>query len=510
MAKTKTDVTPVSRGRTIRASREGYTFVLEDDEWPVSRSDKIPWYASDLQRIDPTLLATWRQILAELLEEVSGVYARGVFDTMTKLLESSGEQITIAAFESWWQMTKDRQDLSDRTKSGYLARCRAGIVAWKDSGFPGLEAGLCEQVGEISVKAGVTGRAVREMCPIRGPFTQAEELALTQWMHHAYANNTLSMQQYALLLLALEFGPRPVELASLRACDVFPRADGSQSYFINMPTAKGERDYRKVFRELELRTDLYALLTTLHESNKTALCKAWNSSIPPQVARQLPLLAGTRLLNAGSCEAFLNRIAKTPTYFHYEMAAFKWLAQKCPVVTARLNGDMLPLSVYRFRRTVATRLAEAGADDQTIAAFFGHSTTQSVQIYTAHTYEAQETCDAIMSEAWWPVLSRVEERLISQPIPGQAKVHVTREDTVGNCSRLCGGGILTCYPCAKFHPFVDGPHEKSLAYALGERQKRIDKGLSGPEVDSLDLPIAAIQQTIVACAARREREGTHG
>lgn len=499
------DVSPARQ--TLRTARSGETFVYESDQWRIGRRQTINWKGDcDLsQRVVPELLSSLRKVMAELVEEVSESYARGIFDQLVKFLGHCSDLVSDAAFESWLaELMKD--DLAKNTKRYYLMCLKAGLNAWSDGRYPGLETGVPERLTFIQVGKSEHGRAVRERCPVRGPFTEAEEVALIRWLHQAYADGTLSLQHYGMLLLFIEFGLRPVELGALRAGDIQVRsAEGEHDrYVIVIPSAKGGRGYRKVFREFDLREDLFVLLKRLIKDGQTRLSQTWNQVIPPQLAEQVPLFTGLRLEWAGSCEAFVHRIAKTPQTFDQNATMYlRETYRHCPVTTERLDGDLLPLSAYRFRRTFATRLAEAGADDNTIAAAMGHASTWSVRIYTAHTYAAQETCDAIMSEAWIPVFNLVEERLLESPIPGQARVHVTRDDEIGNCEQVCGGGVLTCYSCPKFRPFVDAPHEKSLAFAETLKQSRIDAGISGPEVDSLDLPIAAIKATIRACDVHR-------
>lgn len=495
--------------QTLRTARSGETFVYESELWRLGRRDTINWaVCRDLsQRVEATLLVSFRKVMAELVEEVSEGYARGIFDQMVRLLHHCSDVVSIVAFEAY-RAELMKEDLAKNTKRRYLMCLKAGLTAWNDGSYPGLEVGLPEHLMSIRLGKSEHGRAVRERCPIRGPFTDAEEMALVRWLHQAYADGTLSLQHYGLLLLLLEFGPRPIELGALRVGDIQVRSgeNGCDRYMIALPIAKGGREYRKVFREFDLREDLFALLNKLIEDGQARLSQSWSQAIPPPLAEQIPLFTGWRLKGAGTCEAFAHRITKTPQTF--DLAVTEYLREtfrRCPVTTGRLDGDLLPLSAYRFRRTFATRLAEAGADDDTIAAAMGHASTWSVRVYTAHTYEAQETCDAIMSEAWVPVFDLLEERLLESPIPGQARVHFSRDEEVGNCEQVCGGGILTCYSCPKFRPFVDAPHDKSLAFAESLRQSRIDAGLSGPEVDALDLPIAAIKATMRACDVHRSK-----
>jgi len=499
--------------KTLRTARSGEVYVYESDEWRIGRFFKVNWAGLNTQgptdRVSPELVVAFRKMMAELVEEVSEGHARNVFDQMAALLQHCTTSITIESFEAWRVGLSDRE-LSQGARASYVSLCRTGLNAWSDGNYPGLDKGVTDHVSRIIVGSIVIGRAVRELCPVRGPFTQTEEGAFICWLHESYADGALPLHVYAILLIMVEFGCRPVELAALRAGDVID-ADSDQHYLLRIPTAKGGRDYRASFRTLELPADLYALLKQVIAVGQATVAEAWGQAISPRISEQLPLFVGQLLLSAGSVEAFENRISKTPQAFDIRVTDHigGWLKQ-CPVKTGRLGGDLMPISLYRFRRTVATRLAEAGAGDELIATVLGHDNTNSVKVYTAHTYEDQEACDAIMVRAWDPVLKIMADRLLNAPIPGQAKIHVTREDTVGNCSQLCGGGIFTCYPCPKFQPFIDAPHDKALAQAESERQRRIDQGLRGPEVDSLDLPIAAIKETMRLCEERKKLEANHG
>lgn len=490
---------------TLLTARSGEHFVFESELWRIGRRETINWgKVRDLsERGSSLLLSSARKVMAEIVEEVSEGYARGVFDQLIRLLYHCVDNVSIASFEvRRGEIMK--QKLATNTRCNYLTCLKAGLVVWGDGRYPGLESKLPEYLDTLYLGKSEHGRAVRERCPIRGPFTHAEEMTLVRWLHAAYAEGKIGTQQYGLLLLLVEFGARPVELGALRAGDIQTSSHegGSVRYTIRLPSAKGGRDYRRVFREFDLREDLFALLQKISKNGQYRLSDVWGESIPSHLLVDIPLFVGRRLEAAGSCDAFVRRVTQTPQTFDLKVPEYlQSVFLKCDVATERLDGSVTPLSTYRFRRTFATRLAEAGADDDTIAAALGHSSTWSVRIYTAHTYETQETCDEIMSEAWIPVFDLVADRLLESPIAGQARVHVSKNEEVGNCEQVCGGGILTCYSCPKFRPFVDAPHAKALQYAESLKQSRIDSGLSGSEVDSLNLPIAAIKATIRACEA---------
>ncbi len=497
--------------QTLRTARSGEAYVFESDEWRIGREKKLPWTVLKErginEQVSPELLISFRKIMAELVEEVSEGYARSVFNQMVALLQRCTTLITIDSFEAW-RASLSRSKLSQDVKVNYLTSCRAGLNAWSDGEYPGLEEGLMNHVSRIFIARGSqSGRAVRELCPVRGPFTHPEDGAFILWLHESYADGALPMHVYAILLVLVEFGVRPVELAALRAGDVI-EADADRSYQLRMPIAKGMRDYRLSFRTLELPADLYGLLKRVIAENQALVSEAWGQALSPRISKHLPLFVGQRLLGAGNVEAFEHRIGKTPQTFDIKVTDHigHWL-KRCPVTTSRLGGDLMPISLYRFRRTAATRLAEAGAGDELIATVLGHANTKSAKVYTAHTYEDQEACDAIMVRAWDPVLNIMADRLLDAPIPGQAKIHVTKDEPVGNCAQLCGGGIFNCYSCPKFRPFIDAPHEKALAEAESERQRRIAQGLRGPEVDSLDLPIAVIKETMRLCREQKNWVG---
>ncbi len=435
--------------RTLRTARSGYTYVFESDEWRIGSRFKIPWNVLKTrglnERVSSDLLDSFRELFAELVEEVSDSYARKVFDQIVSLFDFCVDLITVEAVEAW-RTRLSICGLSKKTQRDYFTVCRVALNAWSDSN---------------------------------------EESAFIRWLHESYADGSLPLQVYAMLLVMVEFGCRPVELAALRAGDVID-GDAEQPYQLAIWSAKGGRKYRSVFRTLELPADLYALLKQVMVETHAQVAEAWDETIPPAISKQLPLFVGRRLLAAGSPEAFVHRIQKVPNAFDITVSdQMRTWFRKCPLTTGRLDGDLMPLSLYRFRRTIGTRLAEAGASDEVIATVLGHSSMVSLRDYTAHTYADQEACDAIMVAAWDPVINIMKDRLLDAPIPGQATI--------------CGGGIFTCYACPKFRPFVDAPHHIALARAESERKRRIDQNLSGPEVDSLDLPIAAIKATMRLC-----------
>jgi len=505
---TETNSPPAKLKQTLRTTRTGYTFLLESDEWQVDKRLKLPWIILQKRgrtsRVSDDLLDSFRKVMAELVEEVSGRYARKVFDQITSLLDHCADLITIECVETW-RAELSKCGLTQASQKDYFSACRAGLNAWSDGNYPGLEKGLIFHLDRIKLGASDIGRAVRELCPVRGPLTHTEEGAFIRWLHESFADDSLPLQVYALLLVTVEFGCRPVELASLRAGDLID-AQVDQPYQLAIPNAKGGRNYRSVFRTLEIPPDLYGLLKRVVIEGQARVAEAWGESISPSISKKLPLFVGRQLLDAGGSEAFDHRLTKTPNAFDIftsELVAY-WF-KKCPLTTPRLDEDLMPLSLYRFRRTIGTRMAEAGAGDEIIAAVLGHSSMHSLPAYTAHTYADQEACDAIMVKAWAPVIKIMADRLLYAPIPGQAKIHVTRHEHVGNCAQLCGGGIFSCYPCPKFQPFIEAPHDKALAQAESERQRRIDLGLSGQEVDALDLPIATIKATMRLCEEHKNQ-----
>jgi integrase len=382
---------------------------------------------------------------------------------------------------------------SSRKAYVYTQDCRSLLRKWYALGAPGIEPSLNTLLTKVKIKRLPNMVAVSTLCPKKGPFTDIEFEAIDQKTNQSYADGTWSEADYFLVKLLMALGARPIQFAALKLIDFHaPQSEGSD-YWLNMPIAK-QRDaiardkFMPCLLGRHLGEPLHLYVLSLWQQYKDILPDPWQAPL-------FPALEGKKAPDPKGFEFHFTNA----DIIRRVMVLFDGLA----VPSERLEGAM-KISSRRFRYTYGTRLAEEGHPVHVIARCLGHSQNSTAQVYVALTQRLLDRIDAATAYAMAPLAKAFMGRLIS------GEVEATRPDRssriidfrvdqsgrgMGNCGQHGDCNFckpIACYPCNRFEPWLDGPHEAALALMLARREVM---------VKTTDLRIASINdRAILACA----------
>ena len=384
------------------------------------------------------------------------------------------------------------------------------LKKWHALKLPGVTDDAVELLSKIAFKHRDREMAVRTMDPEAGPFTVAETTNLQAGLSEARARQDISRRQYVLALLCFAFGPRPIQYAALKVCDVHQlerKGDGATECWLNIPRAKQ--------RGKQLRTDFTPRRAHPHLGHELVqhaneVREAFASILPDP--SQAPLFPASRTL------------APRPPQFAYHTKS-SVITRECSSIFRRLHivsertGESLHVFPTRFRRTLGTRAAEAGASPFEIASLLDHSVIHSSEAYLYRTPERERKIDRKLAVHLAPLVNAFKGKVV----PGGKTdtghwIADPRFDAemrpMGNCAHHGPCNLLVpmhCYTCEYFRPWADGPHERVLEYLLGERERLLQERGSGLAAN-LDHAILATAEVVQLCEAHvaKEREPDRG
>ena len=249
-----------------------------------------------------------------------------------------------------------------------LRRLKEYLLLWVGSGAPGLTMDLRQKLPKLLTETHEVGAAVRTMDPEEGPLTDIEYESVIAAIRHGFATGTFSLSDYALLVLAIALGARPLQLAMMKVKDFSDtqREDGSSVFILQVTRLKQGKGIRPrtLFRPRELASGVGELLR-----QQCAIARLWaeEHGIAPEEAPIFPSHDAT-ISQEGLGELGLEGhisgkglSEKLSRLFH-----------KLSVQSAR-TGKNLNLFQTRLRRTFGTRAAAEGLSAAVIADLMDHS-----------------------------------------------------------------------------------------------------------------------------------------
>lgn len=382
---------------------------------------------------------------------------------------------------------------SSKTAYSYTQDFRALLNKWSTLGAPGIDPSVKTLFDKIKIKRLPSMVAVSTLCPKKGPLTDLEFESIDQKTNQTYADGTWSEADYFLVKLLMALGARPIQYAALKLIDFHtPKTEGSD-YWLNMPIAKQRNSIARdkfmpclLGRHIGEPLHLYVL--SVWQKYKDILPDPW----------QAPLFPALEVKKAPDPKGFEFHFTNTDIISRIH-SLFNGLA----VPSERLE-DAMKISARRFRYTYGTRLAEEGHPVHVIARCLGHSQNSTAQVYVALTQRLLDRIDAATAYAMAPLAKAFMGRLISGEDAATLPVRSSRiidfrvdqsGRGMGNCGQHGDCNFckpIACYPCNRFEPWLDGPHEAALAMMLARREVM---------VKTTDLRIASINdRAILACA----------
>lgn len=489
-------------------TRGGATFSPRADQWAYRDGvHRVMLNFNALTGVTPALLASLKATLVWYAENRSASHLTNLFSRMDHFVEflrksraDCIDNISSAELLSY------RGSLN-RGQQWYLGNLAGLLKKWHALGLPGVSDDAVVLLNGLRLPGNPKGVAVLTMDTQSGPFTEIEFAGVHAALNNAFRGGRVDMASYLLAQLFMLLGQRPVQYAALKVCDVSVRPDpnGSQTYFVRVPRAKQRNTLlRTRFTERILISHVGELLVVYAAQVRAAFSDRLGDST------QAPLFPA-RGENWQSASGF--------EYHSGPEGVRAWLQdtfEKLSVKSER-TGELVHIAPQRFRRTIATRAAEAGHGELIIAELLDHSDTQNVGIYVEATPAIVERIDravamqmAPLAQAFAGVLIKDESEATRRTDPS-SRIFDPRIDPalrpVGSCGQYGFCGLLApiaCYTCANFQPWLEGPHPAVLAHLLERREKLLSE--TGVRIASVeDRTILAVAEVIRRCEELRAR-----
>jgi len=488
-----------------RTSKMGYKFNRKHNTWQIDGSTTIN---HDLvQYLDDVTLDGFRSALCRYAEELSASTTENVMSNLKRYCHQTGESsINITGLTTW------RSLLTEETE-WWLGSLKGFIMAWNEWRFPGIDDQVVKYLSEIKLRGNPKGKAVSLSCPYSGPLTRTELGALLEWSSNAFISKTINLCQYTFFLSLALTGRRPVQIRSLRACDLAHKSDAKGSdYILSCPRAKQRgMGFRDSFRPLAINEDLYLLLDNQAKVSQAVIERILGQTLPTKIREQIPVfLESGRAVELRDIEHLVACLNETPDYLHMtEKTSYQVLQEIAVKNKARSErtGDFINFTARRFRYTKGTNLARRGITGVALAYALDQSDTQNIDVYTENTEEMAEQIDSVMAPILAPLAQAFSGTLINSEREAlrandpHSRVKNDKSHCIGNCGThsFCASGYRACYTCINFQAWRDAPHEEVLEEIYNERKHQSELGLSRNVIQATDRLILAIEQVVSLC-----------
>lgn len=361
--------------------------------------------------------------------------------------------------------------LSSANTEYRLSGLRPFLLKWSELGAVGVGEDVSYVLKRLHLMQNPVGVAVATLDSETGPLTDLEFEAIQAALNNAYAQGEIDSERLLLCYLLMALGVRPVQLASLKCCDMIEPESPNGDYLLKVPRAK-QRDQlaRGAFKWRKLALQLGELLAAHVQKLQSEFADRLKD------ARDAPLFPQrnkTDVVNASGFEYH----ATAASLSQRIVAIFS----KLRVPSERLDG-VIPATSVRFRRTFATRAAEEGWPLMVIAELMDHNTTKFVEVYAGLTSRIRAQFSRKIAMEMAPLAMAFAGKIIrkedeaSRPGPASRIIDL-RVDRGGASMGSCGSHAhcgfarpIACYGgCYDFEPWLDGPHEAAMDYMLDRR-----------------------------------------
>lgn len=517
-----TNTTQASRVRkpksSIRLSKAGYEFDINESRWQLDANTSLNLDLFAQFNLVNKFETNLVKMLADYSSEYSSSYVRTIQDTLINLFRTG---VKNEIKEEHIVNFKSKLDDTTEYRLGYI---RGFILDWEDrDGLTGVSKNAAELLKSMTISGNQTGNAVALNCPFSGAYTYDEQTDFIHWYVDAYTNDEIDLKEYAFIMALQQTGARPIQISHLYCKDLILKrnSSGVDEYDLHLPAAKKRQGFRKVFQEKDgIGEDLFLVLSRQAAASITFLEKQFKTKLTDKQRADVPIFINKSQISAlGSYEAFKNIQQKTPDLLCMLKQTYSQLVSRiariCPLKTARieLNGEYgdLHINARRFRYTHATNLAMTGANKYVIAEELGHAHTGYVGVYTEFTEEVAESLDDALTPSLTPLAQAFSGTLIDSEKQAarandpRSRIHNNGGNPVGNCGEFgfCANGVIHCYTCVKFQPWVNAPHDKVLKSVEKDRDWKKEMGASEFVLQGHNRSINAIKIVIQQCEERK-------
>ncbi|MEW8419010.1 MAG: site-specific integrase [Candidatus Thiodiazotropha endolucinida] len=510
---------PRAPKRTIRRSRDGFEYCLEEDSWTVSNGENFH-FATHLQL---KCIIEYKEMLSNFLETHSPTYCRNIHQFVRNYLNA-----TNASTFNEKSLSQFRSELGDSGEH-LVGHIKAFLLQWEAWGYNGVSEQLADWLEEQKIRGNIKGKAVRTQCPYSGAFSAVERAAILEWASDDFRDGGLSPDAYAALYLVATTGQRSVQYCGLKSKDLDVTAEPGihgehENFFINLPRAKQRNaQFRSALVQIPVNDAIYLVAAHLRDLNFQKL----NSLVMPgeQFTRkefeEFPLFPYWKRVRdlvdggAGAKARLLSSLRERPPELHMHRGEFyqyyfrREITKRCPVIS-EVTGEPLLISPRRFRYTFGTSCARKGLRGIYLAAALTHSDTQNIECYVENTAEQSALIDELMNGPLNVVAQALAGTLVdteADAVRGDDPRFRVKNDqlkNVGTCGsfEFCASGYRSCYTCRRFQPWLDAPHKEVLDEIQTERRVMVKAGCSDLVIQSSDRLILAVGKVIELCELR--------
>jgi integrase len=452
--------------------------------------------------MDSDLISSFKATMLWYVENKSASHAENMFERLLHFFSVVGPlgsgSLTIIDVEC---ILNYRNSLST-SNAWYLSSLAGVIKKWAALGWSGVDPAVVGLLEDMRLRGNLKGEAVLTMDPLEGPLTDVERQALIDALKNAWAAGEMLLEDQVLGWLVIILGPRPIQLASLKVCDIVSsiNANGLRTYALRVPRAKQRGQLsREEFRDRALIPEIGAMVS------------AHGNEIRVRMNGQIPDINKTPLFPAKKqAESWLPGFEWHSTS---QLIGFRIsnLLEGLGVRSER-TGEALKITPTRLRRTLGTNAAMEGHGELVIADLLDHSDTQNAGVYVEARPEIVDRIDravairlAPLAQAFAGVLVEGGPEAYDAENPINYPHFGDGQHVAGACGKhgFCGlAAPIACYTCRHFQAWLDGPHEEILESLLAERERLMVDG-SARIAAINDRTILAVAQVIHLCAERR-------
>lgn len=448
----------------------------------VTASRSIYW--GRLDGCDDDATHALRFYVVHMIQTVSPLYVYNLSDSVIRYLQAvrrSGAPSHVVDIVSlMWHL----QSLREKRGEFCFHHIRAWYQFATDNFLDGFDDDTLFALWDLRIKGNEKGIAVLSSDPEDGPLSAIEEIALRR----ALMADTGSIVERVATWLFLAFGFNPANLSLMREEDFveYTFAGVQPQFELNVPRIKKRSAPRVQFKRRSLQPQLAALVKELVEYNRSIRKE---DEIPrPLFSRKQP--DRRKLKND-----------LRPYAYHMTSSEITNLVQTCVArlgVISPRTGQPLRVTARRLRYTFASKMARQGVPPRDLADLLDHTDTQHVLVYYKADSRFVERLDATIAIELGPLVKAFMGEIVGRT-HGEDRDIITLRDLpgLGKCTAefVCGlAPVRSCYPCAKFRPFDDGPHLLVLESYVKERSEHLASGddRMAEQLDELILSVGEV------------------
>ncbi|UFH30048.1 site-specific integrase [Pseudomonas sp. CIP-10] len=493
------------------ATKSGCVFTVDSTVWQLNRNVKLD-FSRLVGLVSDEVLSAFKVVMSYYARDNTPAYALNIFERYLYLAQfAAGRELTVDLLINY------RISLNGR--DWYFNFLKSLFVRWNKLGVGAVSVSVVEYFKAMKSFGNPRGDAVKRRDPIKGPFSDIELEGLYEVLIQGYEFGAINLEAFALTLITLALGSRPIQITDLRGVDLILEKDkaGEPQFVLMVPRAKQQGGAFRQFKKRRLLpADVWQVLSAQKKYVIERIRSMCSEPIPEDLLEEIPLFPNWSKFHEGMSIASLSE-GLASDVFHMT-GSLMTIRIKNAVsilkVQSERTGKALTVCPRRFRYTVATRAAREGYGPLVIAELLDHNDLQNVTVYTENVPEYGAKISAVLdpmlvsyAKAFAGVLVTSKANALRGD-DNSATIRTPDGQPSGTCGFLgfCTASVpIPCYTCAHFQPWLNGPHQAVYDYLLSERARLIDLTGDAAVATSLDRGILAVAEVVALCKARQEQ-----